>query len=391
MSVRKLSAKLRTWIELDSKAIAHNLRTFRGLIGPRPKLWAVVKSNAYGHGLTAFSRLAERAGADGFCVDSLVEGLRLRREGIKKPILVLGSTLPGLLPQAARAGITLSVSSAEALRAVTRLSRPPEFHLKIDTGMHRQGFFTRDAPKVIRALRRTPQAARRMTGLLTHFAAAKDPLYPLATEEQFADFTKTIALFESAGWKGLVRHAAATGGTLMNSKYHLDAVRIGIGLYGCWPSEELETALGGQLTLRPVLSWRSVVAETKLLGPNDFVGYDRTERIRRKTLTAVVPVGYWHGFSRSLSGKGEALIRGRRVRTLGRVSMDMIVLDATLTGVRAGDRVTLIGRDGRDAISAAEAAGLAGTSVYEFITRLNPLIERVVRNNGVVRKLATSD
>ena len=391
MSARKSSAEFRTWIELDAKAVAHNLDAFRALIGTRPKLWAVVKSNAYGHGLTAFSRLAERAGADGFCVDSLVEGLRLRREGVKKPILVLGSTLPGLLPQAARTGITLSVSSPEALLAIIRMSRPPAFHLKIDTGMHRQGFFTRDVPKVIRALRRTPQAARCMTGLFTHFAAAKDPLYPSATEEQFADFTKTIAVFEGAGWKSLVRHAAATGGALMSSKYHLDAVRLGIGLYGCWPSEELAAAFGDRFTLQPVLSWRSVVAETKRLGPNDFVGYDRTERLRRPTLAAVVPVGYWHGFSRSLSGRGEALIRGRRARTLGRVSMDMIVLDATLTGARAGDTVTLLGRDGRDVLTAAETAGASGTSVYEFLTRLNPLIERVVRGSGTTSQLVTSD
>jgi alanine racemase len=395
---------LRTWVEIDARAAKANYTVFRKLIeekgsgnrkgkkrgNKKVKLWAVVKSNAYGHGLFAFSEVMDRCGVDGFCVDSLVEGVALRRIGIKKPILVLGSTLPVRYAEAARHSITISIASFDALRALARMAgapsrsgkKIPEFHLKIDTGMHRQGFYVEDVPRVIRFLKvGTPAIQRAMRSHLksvfTHFAAATDMNHSSYTDRQYEKFKSATTLLEGAGFENLIKHASATGGTLMGSKYHFDAVRVGIGLYGLWPSKELEAQLGDKVVLRPVLSWRAVVSEVKQLKAGDYVGYDLTERVSRAITMAVLPIGYWHGFPRALSRTGEVLIRGARARVLGRVSMDMAVV-ACAAGTKAGDVATIIGRDGVNVIHAEEPSAKCGTNYYEFLTRLNPLMERVV-------------
>ncbi|HEX4104427.1 MAG TPA: alanine racemase [Candidatus Paceibacterota bacterium] len=374
-------ANLRTWVEIDSRAVRANYRTFRKLVGPKVKLWAVVKSNAYGHGLFAFTKVMDELGIDGFCVDSVVEGIALRRAGIKKQILVLGPTLATRYAEAAAKHITITISNFEALRALARMGakKPPEFHLKVDTGMHRQGFYVGDLPKVVAFLEHsTPAIKKSLKGIYTHFASVKDINYPFYTERQFKDFQKAAALFEAAGYKNLVKHAAATAGTLVDSKYHLDAVRIGIGLHGLWPSKELEMQLGDRVTLVPTLSWRAVVSEVKKLQKGDYVGYDLTVRVPRDMMMAILPIGYWHGFPRALSGAGELAIRGQISRVLGRVSMDLLAVTAP-RGAKVGDIVTLIGRDHGIIISADDAAQKAGTTAYELLTRLNPLMERVIR------------
>ncbi len=384
---------LRTWIEIDSRAAKKNYDTFRKLTGvrypfpgkrvPDTLLWSVVKSNAYGHGLVLFAKLMQGFGIDGFCVDSLVEGLRLRASppaggGITKPILVLGPTLPALFHEAAKKKIAISISNFEALKALAAAKQKPEFHLKIDTGMHRQGFYVDDLEKVIKLITNNLKLKTKLTGVFTHFASAKDINYPTYTEKQFAEFEKAAALFEKAGFKNLVKHASATGGTLISSKYHLNAVRVGIGLYGLWPSRELEMQLGDRIHLEPILSWKAVVSEVKSLKPGDYVGYDLAERVNKKTRMAVVPIGYWHGFPRSLSGVGEMLLSGGRAKVLGRVSMDLLVIDIGKLKGRPGDVLTLIGKSKGREMGAYEVARRAGLIHYELLTRLNPLIERIL-------------
>lgn len=372
---------LKTWIELDSSAAEHNLKTFRRITAGRSKIMAVVKSNAYGHGLFAFSKLIARLptgrGVDGFAVDSFIEGAHLRRDGIWKPILVLGYTFPYFFPAARKEDIILTISSWDGLKRLAKLapSKRPFFHLKIDTGMNRQGFYSNDVPAVAKFIARNHLPLK---GVYTHFASAKDINYPSYTKKQFAEFLEAENCLHSVCGK-IERHVAASGGTLVSPDYHLDWVRIGIGLYGLWPSKELKMQLGDKIALKPVLSWRAVVSEVKEAQKGSFVGYDLVERLQRKTRLAVVPVGYWHGFPRSLSGIGTVLIRGRIARVLGRVSMDMIVVEAPMAvGVKPGDTVTIIGRDGREELSAFDVAQKSGTIHYEFITRINPLIERLV-------------
>lgn len=392
MSEKKKLDNVRTWVEIDRRAAQKNYSTFRKLIGPNAKpstvsrggsgtgvkLWSVVKSNAYGHGLVAFSKLVQKLGVDGFCVDSLVEGLRLRKAGIRKPILVLGPTLHNRFQEAAKKKIVISISNFGALKALAGSKSVSQFHIKVDTGMHRQGFYLEDLPRVIKLLNSKFSILNsRLKGIYTHFASAKDVNYPTYTEKQFSEFQKAVRLFEKAGFRGLVKHCAATGATLIDKKYHLDAVRVGIGFYGLWPSKELEMQVGRKVDLRPVLSWRAVISEIKTLKPGDYVGYDLFERVSRDTKIAVIPIGYWHGFPRALSSIGEVIVNGRRARVLGRVSMDLVAV-GPVSGCKPGDVVTFIGKDGASELLAFDVARAAGTIHYELLTRLNPLMERVI-------------
>jgi alanine racemase len=369
---------LRTWVEIDARATRRNYDSFRKMLGKKTMLWSVVKSNAYGHGLFAFTKLADRFGVDGFCVDSIVEGIALRRLGIKKPILVLGPTLPDRFKEAKKLNIAITISNLQALKALAREHRPPEFHLKIDTGMHRQGFYLEELPATVALIKRSTSGIKTsLKGIYTHFAAAKDLRDTKYTDIQLKRFHQAAALFEKAGFKKLIKHVSATGGTLLGARYHLDAVRVGIGLHGVWPSPELARQLSKKIKLTPTLSWKAVVSEVKKLRKGDAIGYDLTERVPRDMMMAVIPIGYWHGFPRALSGVGEVLIHGKKCKVLGRVSMDILVTEAP-KGAKPGDVATLIGRDGNVVITADDVAKKAHTTAYEILTRLNPLMERTI-------------
>lgn len=371
------SHDVRTWIEISKRAVRHNAAAMRKLLAPNVKLFAVVKSNAYGHGIFAMPPLLLESGVDGFCVDSIIEAVAMRERGINAPILVLGFTLPKLYPLAREHDIALSISSMDSLRELCRAKTTPQFHLKVDTGMHRQGVYAEEVPEAIKMLKAS-LAGKALTGVYTHFASAKDINYPTYTDMQATAFDRALAMFHEAGWKKLVRHAAATAGAMVNKKYHYDAVRVGIGFYGLWPSKELRIQMP-DINLRPILSWHAIVGEVKTAKKGDYVGYDLVERLRRDSTLAVLPIGYWHGFPRALSGVGEVLINGERARVLGRVSMDIIVVDVTGIPCKMGDNATLIGAQGKEVITAEECAAAAGgASYYEYLTRLNPLIERLV-------------
>ncbi len=371
---------LKVWIEINRSAIRHNINEFRRLIGDKTQLWSVVKSNAYGHGLFSFIRIANELGVDGFCVDSVVEGVKLREQGITKPILVLGPTLPSLFMVSATHNLTLSISSYDTLTAYVNEIKSPErrpaIHLKIDTGMHRQGFYVADLPAVAKLL---VKHKVKLTGVFSHFASAKDLNYPTYSERQFSSFETAVDILKRAGFTDIKRHISATGGTLVDSKYHLDAVRIGIGLYGVFPSKELELQLRDSVNLKPVLSWHSVISEIKEVEKGEYVSYDLTERLTRDTKMAIVPIGYWHGYPWSLSSAGQVLINGKRANVLGRVTMDMLMIDITGIKAKIGDRVTMIGTQEKETITAEELARRAKTTTaYEIITRLNPLTERII-------------
>lgn len=375
----------RTWIEIDKKALEHNFKEFLELIPSKTRLMAVVKSNAYGHGLVQVAKLLATLHPTSytlhprlwFGVDSIVEALRLRREGIKSPTLVLGLTLPERFKEAAAHNIAVTISSLKNLEAIGRLKTRPQFHLKIDTGMHRQGFFLREMPRIIKALKHFHMVP---SGIYTHFASAKDITYPSFTQDQLKQFLSAVDMIRRAGFKNIIRHSAASGGTLLFPKSHLDMARVGMGLYGYFPSPESKIQISGKVKLKPVLSWKAIVGEVKEIPKGSFIGYDLTEKVSQKTKIAVIPVGYWHGFDRGLSSVGEVLIAGKRRRVLGRVSMDMIVVDVSGgTNVGPGDEVVLIGRQGSAAIWADEIALKLGTSAYEILTRVNPLIYKLIK------------
>ncbi len=370
---------LRTWVEIDTKGIKANYRFFRKLVPKNVAICCVVKSNAYGHNLIEFAKELEKQKIDMLAVDSIVEALALRVAKVKIPILVLGYTLPEMFAKAVGKNIHLTISSIEGLQTFLKnpKARKIPFHLKVDTGMHRQGFLLNEQAEVLKIL--TSAKGINIDGLYTHFAFAKYPAQTVFTNMQISEFARWREFLQKAGFSPVV-HAGATGGAFLFPNAHFDMVRIGIGLYGGAPSDEIFHGLHLSTKLKPVLSWKTIISETKEIPAGSGVGYDLTYRVQRPTRIAVCPVGYWHGYPRALSNTAEVLVHGRRAPVLGRVSMDMIVIDVTdIPKAKTGDEVVLIGTSGKETVTAVELARLSGTSAYEILTRLNPLMKRIYR------------
>lgn len=377
MTSDELAKKYRTWVEIDRAAIEKNYRAFRGLLAGKTMLMAVVKSNAYGHGIIEYAHELEKLGVDWFGVDSTVEAMVLRREGITKPILALGYTLPDKFTEVAKLGTDMSVSTFEQLEEIKKasLAEKLSIHLKVDTGMHRQGFMVKDMARLFEVLGGMKEYVL-LAGLFTHFAAAKDPDGLDETKQQIAAFNEWRQMFKEKGYDPIV-HASATAGTLLYPEAHYDMVRIGIGMYGLWPSNEVQVYAQKKVTLTPVLSWKTIVSEVKELTKGERIGYDFTEELLCDSKLAICPVGYWHGYERVLSGKSFVLVAGKRAKIVGRVSMGMIVIDVTdIQKIKVGDVVTLIGKDNDGEVPAGELAKIAGTTQYETVTCINPRIKR---------------
>lgn len=368
---------LRTWLEISQPSLAANYYTLRQVIGPDCCLMAVVKSNAYGHSLVDYAKAVSGLGIDWLGVDSLVEAIKLRDNKIKTPILVLGYTFPDMIDRAIAQNISLLISSQDSLNALTKLPHAGlKIHLKFDTGMSRQGFFPKQAQEIIDFIKQQLPAVI-IEGVCTHFAEAKNPAFPKNTLDQIAKFEEVLAVF-AKNKLSVLRHASATAGALLFPQARYDLVRIGIGLYGLWPSREVKYALSEKFSLQPILTWKTVIGEIKTLSAGSQVGYDLTEQVSQDTTIAILPVGYWHGYDRSLSSLGRVIINGQRAKVLGRISMDMLVVDISQTPqAQVGQEVILLnGQTGESGFTAEEMADLAATSAYEIITRLNPLIKR---------------
>ncbi|MEZ4156797.1 MAG: alanine racemase [Candidatus Paceibacterota bacterium] len=372
----KGSIRPKTWIELSKSAVRSNVALVRSLIGKDAKLFSVVKSNAYGHGLTNFAALAHAAGVDGFCVDSVIEGVKLRKQEIQSPILILGPTSKDLLEVAAQNDLMVTISTQEGLEELNQVSEPqlqPSFHLKIETGMHRQGFEVADLKKALRYIKKNTLPLK---GMYSHFCAAKDIVYQTYTKQQFDTFMLATTLAESEEFRTLTKHIAASAGIFQSKKYTLDQVRAGFILYGYFPTKELATHFSN-LEPKPVLSWHAQISEIKKVKKGEYVGYDLSEKLHRDTTLAVVPVGYWHGVDRRLSKVGEFLVNGKRARIVGKVSMDVTVVDVTDISCKRGDVVTLIGKQGKEKITPEEwELNMENSSRYEILTRINPLIKK---------------
>jgi alanine racemase len=372
---------MRTWVEIDKAALAHNYRVFHRLIGKNTQMMGVVKSDAYGHDLMGYASELEKLGIDALGVDSLIEGIAIRKHNVKIPILVFGYTMPELFDEARVHSIAVTISSFESLaiaQSGLKSRKPLVVHLKIDTGMHRQGFQSHEIEKLISALKNNKKQLL-IKGVYTHFAEANNPLSITNTNAQIACFEKVLKQFRDEGIE-FTAHAAATGGALLYPSSHYDMVRVGIGLYGLWPSKESEQFLSNKLTLKPVLSWRAIVSEVNLVNKGERVGYDFTELLTRDSKLAIIPVGYGHGFPRLLSSCGRVLINGKTAKVIGRVTMDMIVVDVTdIPKVKVGSVATIIGKDKKEEIKVSELAEFAATNPQEILTQMNPLMPKIYR------------
>lgn len=364
-----------SWIELSSSALLHN---FHCLKKTHPKVGFALKSNAYGHGLVEIYEILRDHLSDTYLfLAYLDEAQILRERGFKGPILQVTPLNFNHFLSAENLGIEILLSSQENLEIWTGLDVKPKAHLKIDTGLSRQGFLW-STPFSKEFL-----ADPRLVGVCTHFANVEDVLEQDFGLTQLSRFENVVEEIKKLRPK-ILTHAAATAAALVLPASRLDLVRIGISLYGLWPSRLTRLSLGKDdslpLDLKPVLSWRSRIEQVKEIPSGSFVGYGCSYRTSRPMKIGILPVGYYDGYRR-LCGEHQAyvLVRGQRCPLLGRISMNIIVCD--LTAVPAaiqGDLVTLVGQSEQEYLSAETFASWSNTIHYEALSTIGAHIEKVI-------------
>jgi alanine racemase len=390
--VEDLQAALRpAWVDVDLDALEHNLAEIRRRLGgSETRVMAVVKADAYGHGAVGVSRALEAAEVDWLGVALLEEGAEVRRAGVRLPILVLGTARPEKIALYARYGLTPTLSSLAELRRwsewTARRREPQPVHLKVDTGMSRLGVSMDEVPGALEILRGS--RGLRLAGLLSHFGDADDLESP-RNPAQGERFTSVLALLTPEEREGILIHMANSAAALHRPESRYALVRMGIAIYGLDPAERPDHPLPApqRTDLRPVMSVRARIVQLREVPAGTALSYGGRTVTRRRSRIAVVPVGYADGYAWRLTGKAEALVRGRRVPVAGSVTMDMTLLDVTEAGAGLGDEVVLLGRQEDEEITAAELAAHAGTISWEILCHLGLRLPRRYVREGRVEEL----
>lgn len=367
-----------TRIRVDLDALGHNFRALQAHAGV--PVMGIVKANAYGHGLVQVALHLQAQGIGQLGVALVEEGIALRRAGVTVPILVMGGIHAPQVAQFLTFDLEVTVSSIDKLRQVEQaaasLGRKAVVHLKVDTGMERIGVHSEHAGPLIEAAVASSWCA--VKGIYSHLACSDDPASPM-TREQLARFLHACGHFDRIGAPMPLRHLANSGGVLHFPETCLDMVRPGIALYGVLP----DPASRATVPLRPALSLVSKVVYFKVVGAGRTVSYGATWTAPVDTRIATVPIGYGDGYPRSLSSRGEVLVRGQRHPIVGRVCMDQFMVDLGPGGTAYNeDEVVLIGRQGGDTIPCEAVAQAAGTIPYEILTGLNARIPREYAGGG---------
>lgn len=372
-----MQLKNKSWVEINSRNLISNYKSVQKIVGKKNTVMAVVKANAYGHGLKEIAGILCKK-APFFAVDNLKEALVVKGVCKKSDVLVIGYMTKEEMGTAIKNGISFALFDMEDVKNIVsqNLKNAAKIHIKIETGLNRLGFTNRDLPKLLKTLGKY-RGKIEVEGAYTHLANVEDTTNPDFTMFQIKNFNTALNTLESNNICPKFIHAGATGAALIYPESRFNSIRLGIGLYGLWPSKEnkREIMSRNKIDLEPVLAWKSVIAKINFLEKGDSVSYGRTWIAKRKSKVAVIPVGYSDGYSRALSNVGEVIIHGKRAKVVGRVAMNMFMVDITkITGVKRGDVVTLLGGE----ISADEIAEKIATINYEVVCRINSSLPRVI-------------
>ena len=374
------------WLEIDVAALAANVGTLRSLLQPHVRLAAVVKADAYGHGLLPVARVFAEAGAEYLCVATLDEALAVADARTGIPVLALFEPPPDGIAAAAVAGVEVSLATEDAARAVERARVPAgvplRVHLEIDTGLGRAGVRADRAGHVAASLARLPGVE--LVGTWTHLASAHDATVSVRQDRRFRDASAAV---QEAAAHAVLRHIAATGGVLASTTPQYDMVRLGLSLYGLLPdafpaAPDTRTAMAA---LRPAMSLHARPLRVTDVETGDAVGYGARWRAERPSRIATLPVGYGDGWAYVSAGRTSALVRGRRVPLVGSVAMDAIAADVTdVPGVGPDDEFVLLGSQGPEQITALELARERTTIPWEIVTAMAWRLPRVYDAGGEV-------
>jgi len=372
-----------TRVEISLDALRSNLREFRRVLPEQVSMMAVVKADAYGHGAVEVSREALRCGVGYIAVAFLDEGLELRQAGITAPILVLGYTPPEGLAIAWEHDITVNIYSHEVLDAFERLEpreKPLSIHVKIDSGMNRLGLTTE--AEAIHLIERALQIPKLyVEGLFTHYACA-DETDKTYTEEQYRRFDRVVQYFRAKGIEFAYIHAGNSAAAIDSPDLTYNMVRLGISMYGLYPSEEVNHQL---IDLQPVLSIKSGIVMVKTLPSGSAISYGAVYKTSNEETIATLPIGYADGYSRMLTGKAHVLVKGVRVPVVGRICMDQCMMNVTgLEDIHNEEEVVILGSQGEERITAEEHAEWLGTVNYEITCMISHRVPRVYIRDGAV-------
>lgn len=374
----------RTWAIINLDHLDHNISTLRANLPPATKLMGVVKADGYGHGDRYIAQELSENGVDFFAVSNLAEALSLRREGIRGDILVLGFTPPSHAAVIARENIVQTVFSPEYAAQLQQECKQQNVrirvHFKLDTGMNRIGFPAEQEETFAQLTELATQPAFQVEGIFSHLSSAdENTAEGLAyTQQQLQQFLSALTRLESAGLHFSCKHLQNSAGIAFLPGLHLDYARAGIVMYGVAPSN-----VPLPFTLEPVMELKTIISMVKEIPAGEAISYGRRFISSHPMKVATVPIGYADGYPRSLSNQGEMLIHGQRAQILGNICMDQLILDVTgIDNVQMGDTVTVVGRDGADAVTFDELAALTGTISYELMCLIGRRVPRIYRKNG---------
>jgi alanine racemase len=372
-----------TWAEINLDALAANFQLVKNRVGPDVNVMTVVKANAYGHGAVACARRLEREGSNWFGVALPEEGIELRTAGITRPILCLGGFWDGQAELCLQHALVPVVYRLDMLEAIDRAARDrgvlAEVHLKIDTGMGRLGVRFDEVAEFAPQLNEFKNV--RIDGLMTHFAAADEPSCEILTHEQIQRFHDAVTAFREMGFDPKFVHLANSAGIFAERESWGNMVRPGGVLYGLW-RDILDPAHRNE-NLRPVMSLHSRIMLLKWVPEGETVGYGCTFEASRKTLVATIPIGYDDGYLRGLSNRSHVIIRGVFATVIGRISMDLTLVDVTnVPGVKLNDEVVLLGESAGQSVTAEYLAKTAGTLSYEVTCGIGSRVPRVFVEGG---------
>lgn len=366
---------MNSWLEINQHNIIHNLKQFRRLIGPNKLLMPVVKSNAYGHDIIQIAKLIEKSKlADKICVVNSQEALLLQKNNIHSPILILSYWELGDIKKLfskKNTNIEIVIYSLEQIKLLKSLNKKIKIHLKVDTGTCRLGFLIKDIIKTFKIIKQSKNL--QIVGVFTHFANSEED--NAFTREQNEKLSTLKNYFDEQGLKSKY-HAACSAAVLSNKKNIFDGIRLGLSLYGYWPSEHSQKIAKKQypwLKLKSALTWKTKIIQIKNIPANSFIGYGCSYKTKEKIKLAVLPIGYNEGYDRGLSNCGEVYIKNKRCSVVGRVCMNLTMVDVSkIKNIEVNDEVELIGKN----ITPEETAAKLGTINYEVTTRINPLLPR---------------
>lgn len=369
-----------SYIELNKKNLIHNISQFLRIVKRGTKIAAVVKANAYGHGDKEVVKILNSY-VDYFQINS-VEELESIRSITKKPILLLGYVGKSDIPRTIKLGCVLTCFDFHHALLINESARKlgvkQKVHIAIDAHLGREGILPSRTGLFIEEIKKMKNLI--VDGVYAHFANIEDTTDFSHAKRQIIAYEEVVKQFKENGYKNIKTHISATSGVLAYEKWKglHPIVRVGVGLYGMWPSVELERAWKKKIELKQALRWMTHVAQVKTIPKGESIGYGLTYMTRKETIIAVIPQGYSNGLSRLSSNNGEVLIRGKKAPILGRVAMNMFVVDVShIKGIKPEDEVVILGTQKGESITAEDIAKQTQTINYEVTTRLNPLLPRV--------------